>query len=59
MVKAPDLNRGMCIQVVDNISLIKKHISSYYHGIQKGYDREEKKDRFFSPINSALRRQNY
>ena len=55
LVKAPDLNRGMCIQVVDNISLIKKHISNYYHGIQKGYNREEKKDRFFSPINSALR----
>ena len=55
LVKAPDLNRGMCIQVVDNINLIKKHINNYYRGIQRGYNREETKDRIFSPINSALR----
>ena len=55
LVKAPDLNRGMCIQVVDNINLIKKHISNYYRGIQKGYNREENKDRIFSQISSSLR----
>ena len=55
LVKAPDLNRGMCIQVVDNINLIKKHISNYYRGIQKGYNREENKDRIFSQIGSSLR----
>ena len=55
LVKAPDLNRGMCIQVVDNISLIKKHINSYYRGIQRGYNREETKNRLVNPISSSLR----
>ena len=55
LVKAPDLNRGMCIQVVDNINMIKKHINNYYRGIQKGYNREDKKERLFSPISSSLR----
>ena len=41
LVKAPDLNRGMCIQVVDNINLIKKHIISYYRGIDKRYSKGE------------------
>ena len=55
LVKAPDLNRGMCIQVVDNINLIKKHINNYYRGIQRGYNREDGKERLLSPINSLLR----
>ena len=55
LVKAPDLNRGMCIQVVDNINMIKKHINNYYRGIQKGYNREDNKERLFSPISSSLR----
>ena len=55
LVKAPDLNRGMCIQVVDNINLIKKHINNYYRGIQRGYNREETKNRLFSPTNIPLR----
>ena len=37
LVKAPDLNRGMCIQIVDNVNLIKKHIYNYYRGIDKRY----------------------
>ena len=37
LVKAPDLNRGMCIQLVDSVSLIKKHIINYYRGIDKRY----------------------
>ena len=41
LVKAPDLNRGLCIQVVDNINLIKKHISNYYKGIDKRYNKGE------------------
>ena len=42
LVKAPDLNRGMCIQIVDNINLIKKHIINYYRGIDKRYNKGEK-----------------
>ena len=41
LVKAPDLNRGMCIQVVDNVNLIKKHIINYYRGIDKRYSKGE------------------
>ena len=52
LVKAPDLNRGMCIQVVDSINLIKKHIINYYRGIQRGYNREEDKKRLLSPMYS-------
>ena len=58
LVKAPDLNRGMCIQVVDNINSIKKHINNYYRGIQKGYNREEGKERLISPGSSSLRNKN-
>ena len=39
LVKAPDLNRGMCIQVVDNINIIKKHIINYYRGIDRRYNK--------------------
>ena len=54
LVKAPDLNRGMCIQVVDSINLIKKHIINYYRGIQRGYSRDDDKKRLLSPMNSLL-----
>ena len=37
LVKAPDLNRGMCIQLVDSVNLIKKHIINYYRGIDRRY----------------------
>ena len=39
LVKPPDLNRGICIQVVDNINAIKKYINNYNKGIQRGYHR--------------------
>ena len=42
LVKAPDLNRGMCIQIVDNVNLIKKHIINYYRGIDKRYNKGER-----------------
>lgn len=45
----------MCIQVVDNINSIKKHINNYYRGIHKGYNREEAKERLISPGISSLR----
>ena len=41
LVKAPDLNRGRCIQVVDNINSIKKNIINYYRGIDKRYNKGE------------------
>ena len=41
LVKAPDLNRGRCIQIVDNVNLIKKHIINYYRGIDKRYNKGE------------------
>ena len=45
LVKAPDLNRGLCIQVVDNINLIKKHIINYYRGIDKRYNKGNYKNK--------------
>ena len=54
LVKAPDLNRGMCIQIVNNINLIKKNINNYYRGIQRGYNREDSKASFLSPSISSL-----
>ena len=41
LVKAPDLNRGMCIQIIDNINSLKKHIINYYRGIDKRYNKGE------------------
>jgi hypothetical protein len=42
LVKAPDLNSGMCIQIVDNVNLTKKHIINYYRGIDKRYNKGER-----------------
>ena len=58
LVKAPDLNRGMCIQVDDNINLIKKHINNYYHGILKGYNRKVSNSRIKNHGSSTFRSKN-
>ena len=50
LVKAPDLNRGMCIKIVNNLSNIKKYIREYNVGINRGYDEndiEEEKNEYF------------
>ena len=38
LIKAPNLNRGMCIKILNDFNLIKKYITSYNKGIERGYD---------------------
>ena len=54
LVKAPDLNRGMCIQIVDNVNSIQKHIINYYRGIDKRYNKGEnyKNNIYLDEINN-------
>ena len=37
LIKAPDLNRGRCIELLNNFSNIKKFIKLFYEGILNGY----------------------
>ena len=37
LIKAPNLNRGMCIQILNDFNLIQKYISYYNRGISRGY----------------------
>lgn len=37
IIKAPNLNRGHCIKVVNSANEVKKCIKSFYEGIMKGY----------------------
>ena len=38
LIKAPNLNRGMCIKILNDFNLIKKYITIYNKGIERGYD---------------------
>ena len=38
LIKAPNLNRGMCIKILNDFNLIKKYITNYNKGISRGYD---------------------
>lgn len=38
LIKAPNLNRGMCIKILNDFNLIKKYITNYNKGIARGYD---------------------
>ena len=37
LIKAPDLNRGRCIELLNNFNNIKKFIKLFYEGILNGY----------------------
>jgi len=38
LIKAPNLNRGMCIQILNDFNLIQKNITYYNRGISRGYE---------------------
>lgn len=42
LVKAPDLNRGRCIKVLDNVDKIKFTIKKFYEGIFRDFKNSEK-----------------
>lgn len=47
IIKAPDLNRGHCIKVVNLVNDVKKCIKSFYEGIMKGYSCDKELDNHF------------
>ena len=44
ILKAPNLNRGRCIKVINSISLLKKDIKDFNEGIVKGYEKENEEE---------------
>ena len=44
LIKAPNLNRGMCIKVLNDINIIKKYIAYYNRGIHRGYNDDTNKE---------------
>ena len=48
IIKAPDLNRGMCIKIVNSLVLIKRSIREYSMGIRKGYNDKNNNDENFN-----------
>ena len=43
LIKAPNLNRGMCIKILNDINLIQKYITYYNRGIFRGYNNNNDK----------------
>ena len=55
LIKAPNLNRGMCIKISNDINLIQKYITYYNRGIFKGYNDTGKKEiRNKSTLNKKI-----
>ena len=44
LIKAPNLNRGMCIKILNDINLIQKYITYYNRGISRGYNDIKEKE---------------
>ena len=44
LIKAPNLNRGMCIKILNDINLIQKYITYYNRGISRGYNDDKVKE---------------
>jgi hypothetical protein len=44
LIKAPNLNRGMCIKILNDINLIQKYITYYNRGISRGYNDDKEKE---------------
>ena len=51
IIKAPDLNRGRCIKIVNNMMLIKRSIREYSMGIKLGYNDKNNNDENFNDFN--------
>ena len=51
IIKAPDLNRGRCIKIVNNMMLIKRSIREYSTGIRIGYNEKNNNDENFNDLN--------
>ena len=51
IIKAPDLNRGRCIKIVNNMMLIKRSIREYSMGIKLGYNEKNNNDENFNDFN--------
>lgn len=47
IIKAPNLNRGHCIKVVNSANEVKKCIKSFYEGIMKGYSGDKESNSNF------------
>ena len=51
IIKAPDLNRGRCIKIVNNMMLIKRSIREYSMGIKIGYNDKSNNDENFNDFS--------
>ena len=51
IIKAPDLNRGRCIKIVNNMMLIKRSIREYSMGIKIGYNDKNNNDENFNDFS--------
>ena len=54
IIKAPDLNRGRCIKIVNNMMLIKRSIREYSMGIKLGYNDKNNNDNNFNDFNDYI-----
>ena len=45
ILKAPDLNRGRCIKLINSISSLKKDIKNFNQGIIRGYENEKNSEK--------------
>ena len=52
IIKAPDLNRGRCIKIVNNLMLIKRSIREYSMGIKLGYNNKNNNDENFNDFSN-------
>ena len=59
IIKAPDLNRGRCIKIVNNMMLIKRSIREYSMGIKLGYNDKNNNDENFNDFNEISNNYNY
>jgi hypothetical protein len=51
LIKAPDMNRGRCIKIVNNITSISKTIKKFYDGIYKDFKKCEEEENKFTQTN--------
>ena len=54
LIKAQNLNRGMCIKILNDINKIKKYIAYYNRGISRGYTDNTKKEMRNNSLNRKI-----
>jgi hypothetical protein len=54
LIKAPNLNRGMCIQILNDFNLIQKNLTYYNRGISRGYEENNLKNKSRSKSHKKL-----